>query len=125
MRTVRWEFTGEYRQPSVSEWFYTERGPMCAQFDFTIQRFPILRMIVSDIDIKTEIDNDLRVYKILLDLLDQNLASWKTLDEERNFLLEWADCKAKNMGYRDWIEARAKLTEALAFETNVHVRTED
>lgn len=35
--------TGEVRSPRKGEWFMGDRCPEQARFDFTIQKFPILR----------------------------------------------------------------------------------
>ncbi len=64
-RTMRqiFERTGEHRCPKAGEWFVGCTGCSTqARIDFQEQQFDILRIIVSDIDIKTdtktEIDNE-------------------------------------------------------------------
>jgi hypothetical protein len=48
MRIV-YEETGEVRPPREGEWFRGYKGiEDRARFDFTIQKFPILRMLVVD-----------------------------------------------------------------------------
>lgn len=47
---IRFVETGEIRPPLVSEWF-RDSATGCAKqalFDFTIQKFPILKMILTE-----------------------------------------------------------------------------
>jgi hypothetical protein len=45
--TIKYEPTGEYREPTTGEWFMGNRGyPVQARFDFQATKFQIVRQVI-------------------------------------------------------------------------------
>jgi len=52
---LRYEETGEVRPPFAGEWFRGYKGyPVRAMFDYSVQSFPILRVMLIEISAAAE-----------------------------------------------------------------------